>query len=68
MATIYQVSELAGVSLATVSRVMNKNARVSEKTTATGTSPSFKDGDVNVGLAAVASDRVTDGPEVCVHA
>ncbi len=32
MATIYQVSELAGVSLATVSRVMNKNARVSEKT------------------------------------
>lgn len=34
MATIYQVSELAGVSLATVSRVMNKNARVSEKTTA----------------------------------
>jgi len=33
MATIYQVSELAGVSLATVSRVMNKNARVSEKTT-----------------------------------
>jgi LacI family transcriptional regulator len=34
MATIYEVSELAGVSLATVSRVMNKNARVSEKTTA----------------------------------
>lgn len=34
MATIYQVSELAGVSLATVSRVMNNNARVSEKTTA----------------------------------
>ena len=33
MATIYQVSELAGVSLATVSRVMNKNTRVSEKTT-----------------------------------
>jgi len=33
MATIYEVSELAGVSLATVSRVMNKNARVSEKTT-----------------------------------
>lgn len=32
MATIYQVSELAGVSLATVSRVMNKNARVSDKT------------------------------------
>ncbi len=32
MATIYQVSELAGVSLATVSRVVNKNARVSEKT------------------------------------
>ncbi len=32
MATIYEVSELAGVSLATVSRVMNKNARVSEKT------------------------------------
>ncbi|MBV1911548.1 MAG: LacI family transcriptional regulator [Kangiellaceae bacterium] len=32
MATIYQVSELAGVSLATVSRVMNKNTRVSEKT------------------------------------
>ena len=34
MATIYEVSELAGVSLATVSRVMNKNARVSEKTAA----------------------------------
>jgi len=32
MATIYDVSVLAGVSLATVSRVMNKNARVSEKT------------------------------------
>lgn len=32
MATIYEVSELAGVSLATVSRVMNKNAGVSEKT------------------------------------
>lgn len=32
MATIYQVSELAGVSLATVSRVMNKNTKVSEKT------------------------------------
>ena len=32
MATIYEVSDLAGVSLATVSRVMNKNARVSEKT------------------------------------
>ena len=33
MATIYQVSELAGVSLATVSRVMNKNTKVSDKTT-----------------------------------
>ncbi|OHU88081.1 MULTISPECIES: LacI family DNA-binding transcriptional regulator [Pseudoalteromonas] len=32
MATIYQVSELAGVSLATVSRVMNNNTRVSDKT------------------------------------
>lgn len=32
MATIYQVSELAGVSLATVSRVMNNNVRVSEAT------------------------------------
>ncbi|WP_441002924.1 LacI family DNA-binding transcriptional regulator [Pseudocolwellia agarivorans] len=32
MATIYQVSDLAGVSLATVSRVLNKNARVSDKT------------------------------------
>ena len=32
MATIYQVSELAGVSLATVSRVMNGGTRVSEKT------------------------------------
>ena len=32
MATIYQVSELAGVSLATVSRVMNNNVRVSETT------------------------------------
>jgi LacI family transcriptional regulator len=32
MATIYQVSELAGVSLATVSRVINNNARVSDKT------------------------------------
>ncbi len=32
MATIYQVSELAGVSLATVSRVMNNNAKVSDKT------------------------------------
>lgn len=32
MATIYQVSELAGVSLATVSRVLNNNARVSDKT------------------------------------
>lgn len=32
MATIYEVSKLAGVSLATVSRVMNGNANVSEKT------------------------------------
>ena len=32
MPTIYQVSELAGVSLATVSRVLNKNTRVSDKT------------------------------------
>lgn len=32
MATIYEVSKLAGVSLATVSRVINKNAKVSEKT------------------------------------
>lgn len=32
MATIYEVSEAAGVSLATVSRVMNGNARVSERT------------------------------------
>ena len=32
MATIYEVSKLAGVSLATVSRVMNKNAKVSDKT------------------------------------
>ncbi|NMH65723.1 LacI family DNA-binding transcriptional regulator [Shewanella salipaludis] len=32
MATIYDVSVLAGVSLATVSRVMNKNTNVSEKT------------------------------------
>ncbi len=32
MATIYEVSELAGVSLATVSRVMNKSGRVSAKT------------------------------------
>lgn len=32
MATIYEVSNLAGVSLATVSRVINNNARVSEKT------------------------------------
>lgn len=32
MATIYEVSKLAGVSLATVSRVINKNSRVSEKT------------------------------------
>lgn len=34
MATIYEVSKLAGVSLATVSRVMNKNANVSDKTKA----------------------------------
>jgi len=33
MATIYDVSVLAGVSLATVSRVINKNGNVSEKTT-----------------------------------
>jgi LacI family transcriptional regulator len=33
MATIYEVSELAGVSLATVSRVMNDSGRVSRKTT-----------------------------------
>lgn len=32
MATIYEVSELAKVSLATVSRVMNNSARVSDKT------------------------------------
>ena len=32
MATIYEVSELAGVSLATVSRVMNNNGKVSDKT------------------------------------
>lgn len=32
MATIYQVSELAGVSLATVSRVVNGGTKVSEKT------------------------------------
>ncbi len=34
MATIYQVSELAGVSLATVSRVMNNSPRVSDSTRA----------------------------------
>lgn len=32
MATIYEVSEAAGVSLATVSRVMNGNAKVSDRT------------------------------------
>ncbi len=32
MATIYEVSKLAGVSLATVSRVTNKNAKVSDTT------------------------------------
>jgi len=32
MATIYEVSKLAGVSLATVSRVMNNNANVSDTT------------------------------------
>jgi LacI family transcriptional regulator len=32
MATIYEVSKAAGVSLATVSRVINGNARVSERT------------------------------------
>jgi len=32
MATIYEVSDLAGVSLATVSRVMNDSGRVSDKT------------------------------------
>jgi len=32
MATIYEVSELAGVSLATVSRVTSNNTRVSDKT------------------------------------
>lgn len=32
MATIYEVSKLANVSLATVSRVMNNSGRVSEKT------------------------------------
>jgi LacI family transcriptional regulator len=32
MANIYEVAELAGVSLATVSRVINPGARVSEKT------------------------------------
>ncbi|MEO2267550.1 LacI family DNA-binding transcriptional regulator [Pseudoalteromonas pernae] len=32
MATIYEVSKAAGVSLATVSRVMNGNARVSDRT------------------------------------
>jgi LacI family transcriptional regulator len=32
MATIYQVSELAGVSLATVSRVMNNSSKVSPRT------------------------------------
>ncbi len=32
MATIYEVSKLAGVSLATVSRVINKNSKVSDKT------------------------------------
>ena len=32
MATIYQVSEMAGVSLSTVSRVLNDNDYVSKKT------------------------------------
>src|SRR5512140_1668207 len=32
MATIYEVSEVAGVSLATVSRVINNSGRVTEKT------------------------------------
>src|SRR6187200_2611913 len=32
MANIYEVAELAGVSLATVSRVINPGANVSEKT------------------------------------
>ncbi|MEN8770746.1 MAG: LacI family DNA-binding transcriptional regulator [Glaciecola sp.] len=34
MATIYQVADLAGVSLATVSRVMNGNVKVSDKSRA----------------------------------
>ena len=32
MANIYEVAELAGVSLATVSRVINPGAKVSDKT------------------------------------
>ena len=32
MATIYEVAALAGVSLATVSRVMNNSGKVTEKT------------------------------------
>ena len=32
MATIYEVSELAGVSLSSVSRVLNNHEHVSEKT------------------------------------
>ena len=32
MATIYEVSKLAGVSLATVSRVMNDSSKVTAKT------------------------------------
>ena len=56
------------VTVSAVATLPWLSVTISEKTTATGTSPSFKDGDVNVGLAAVASDRVTDGPEVCVHA
>ncbi|MEH6548783.1 MAG: LacI family DNA-binding transcriptional regulator [Pseudomonadales bacterium] len=62
MTTIYEVSKLAGVSLATVSRVINNSATVSEKTRAKVTTAmkqlNFKPNAIARSLASKRSDCV----------
>ena len=62
MATIYEVSKLAGVSLATVSRVMNNNANVSdttrEKVTRAMTELGYRPNSIAQSLASNCSNSV----------
>lgn len=62
MATIYEVSKLAGVSLATVSRVMNNNANVSDatrkKVTSAMTELGYRPNSIAQSLASNCSNSV----------